>query len=533
MKNRFRFIILALLLSVVGPVSSQVNSDGTLPFNMIDKGDPVGIKAFFEEHDVNGYYGEKELTPLTYAIEQDQFKIVKLLVKLGADVNQLCDNKTPLIHTVEGNKLKIAQYLVKKGASVNDTTPTGNTALIYTSVQGSMEMAQFLVKNRININKTNQAGKTALDYANEFNNQSVGDYLRSLHTKSIASYYPDYLDGPHIVWTGEDEAIQFYMKRDSAKDETVTESKLLRIDKSPFHFKGLAGDTSTYIVIKEKTQPPTRYTNVEKIIAIGDVHGGYDSLIHFLKIHGVIDSQLNWSWGDGHLVFMGDIFDRGEKVTECLWLIYKLEYQAPKQGGMVHLILGNHELLVMEENINDIAEKYNYMTNYLNIFYSDFYAKDTEFGRWLRTKNVAIKIGDKLFVHGGISPSLLEKDIGLEEMNQLIANFLTNRVDSSEFEKTKFLLCGQGPLWYRGYITRDDTYPRIKESDLDKVLEFFDVSCVIIGHTNVSEVKGLYHKKVFATDIPFYLSKFTFQALMIEDDNFFVLGSDGSKYPLK
>ena len=524
---------MALLLLVVNPVSSKASSDGPLPFNEISKGDQTGIKAFFKEHDVNGYYGEKELTPLTYAIQQDQYKMVKLLVKLGADINQLCNNKTPLIHTVEGNKLKIAKYLIKKGAPVNDTTPTGNTALIYTAVQGDVEMAQFLVKNRIDLNKTNQAGKTALDYANEFNNQPVGDYLRSLHAKSVASYYPDYLDGPHIVWTGEDEAIQFYMKRDSAKDETVTESKLLRIDKSPFLFKGLAGDTSTYILIKEKKQLPAKYTSVNKILAIGDVHGGYDSLIHFLKIHDVIDNQLNWSWGDGHLVFMGDIFDRGEKVTECLWLIYELEYQAPRQGGMVHLILGNHELLVMGENINDVAEKYNYMTNYLSIFYSDFYAEDTEFGRWLRTKNIAIRIDDRLFVHGGISPSFLEKDIGLEEMNQLIAKFLYDRVDSSGLEKTRFLLGELGPFWYRGYISRGETYQRIKEHELDKVLDYFDISCVIIGHTNVSKVKSLYHNKVLATDIPFYLPKFTFQALMIEDDNYFVLGSDGSKNPLE
>lgn len=520
---------MVLWLSVVGPAGSQANGDGPLPFNKINLEDQAGVKAFFKEHDVNGYYGEKELTPLTYAILQDQYKMVRLLVKLGADVNQICSNKTPLIHTVEGNKIKTGKYLVKKGASVNDTTPTGNTALIYTAVQGDVEMAQFLVNNGIDINKINQAGKTALDYANEFNNNPVGDYLRSLHAKSIATYYPDYLDGPHIVWTGEDEAVQFYMRRDSAKDETFTESKLLKIDKSPFSFKGLAGDTSTYTIYKEKAQPPSRYHDVKKIIAIGDVHGGYDSLLHFLKIHDIIDDQLNWSWGDGHLVFMGDIFDRGEKVTESLWLIYKLEKQAPGHGGMVHYILGNHELLVMEDNINDVAEKYNYMTNYLNIFYSDFYAVDTEFGRWLRSKNIAIKIEDKLFVHGGISLPLVESGIGLEEMNQLVSRFLTNNVDSSDIEKIKLLLGEQGPFWYRGYITKGDNYHRIKESELNKVLEFYDVSHVIIGHTNVSEIKSLYHKKVLATDIPFYLSRFTFQALMIEGDNYFLLNSDGSK----
>ncbi len=533
MKNSIHYIVMALLLSVVGAIQTQANIDGPLPFSKISEGNSSAVKEFFKENDVNGFYGENELTPLTYAIQQDQYKMVKLLVKLGADINQLCRNKTPLIHTVEGNKIKIAKYLVKQGASVNDTTPTGNTALTYTAVQGDLEMAQFLVKNKIDINKINQAGKTALDYANEFNNIPVGNYLRSLHAKSIATYYPDYLDGPHIIWTGENEAVQFYMKRDSAKDETVTVSEALTINESPFRFKGLAGDTATYVLFKEKVQPPSRYNNVGKILAIGDVHGGYDSLVHFLKVHHVIDHTLNWSWDDGHLIFLGDIFDRGEKVTETLWLIYKLENQAPKDGGMVHLLLGNHELMIMEESTHDVAEKYNYMTNYLSIFYSDFYAKDTEFGRWLRTKNIAIKIDDKLFVHGGISPSFLQQDIGLEEMNLLIGKFLTDRVDSSGLENTRFLLGELGPFWYRGYISKSNAYPRIKESQLDKVLDYFDVTRVVIGHTNVSEVKGLYNNKVIATDIPFYLPKFAFQALMIEDDNYYILESDGNKIILK
>jgi len=526
-KDSVRLYTLILFLLFIGPLNSRADN-GSVPFDKIKKGDLAGVKSFFKEHDVNGYYGEKDLTPLTCAIQEGQYQVVKLLVKMGADVNQLCGSKTPLIHTVEGTRIRIAKYLLKKGASVNDTTPIGNTAMIYAGVQGELAMAQFLVENKIDYNKANKAGKTALDYANEFFNRPVGDYLRSLHAKSKATDYPDFIDGPHIVWTGDVDAIQFYMRRDSATDETFTETKSLRIDKSPFQFKGLGSDSSTYILYKEKKQPPAQYRDVSKILAIGDVHGGYDSLVCFLKIHGVINDQLNWSWGNGHLIFMGDIFDRGDKVTECLWLIYKLENQAPRQNGMVHLILGNHELLVMEESIKDISYKYDYMTNYLDIIYSDFFAEDTEFGRWLRTRNIAIKINDKLFVHGGISPAFLDMDIGFEEMNQLINKFLTRRVDTMGLEKTKFLLGEMGPFWYRGYISRSDSYQMIDEDQLDKILDFFDVSTVIVGHTNVKDIKGLYNNKVLATDIPFWMPKITFKALMIKGDIFFIMGSDGT-----
>jgi hypothetical protein len=506
---------------------------GTEPFSLIQDGNLPELKSFFKENDVNGFYGEKKMTPLAYAIQVNQYKVVKLLVKLGADVNQKSANLTPLIFTVEGTKLKIARYLLKKGASVNDTTPTGNTAIIYAAVQGTVTMAKFLVDNNIDFNKNNQAGNTALDYANDFNNRPVGDYLRTLNARSKASFYPNYLDGPHLVWTGQNEAIQFYMKRDSAKDKVITKTKTLFINESPFIFQGLDEDTATYLVIKETKRPIEKFENVSKVLAIGDVHGGYDSLVHFLQVNDVIDEQLNWSWNNGHLVFLGDIFDRGEKVTECLWLIYKLEHQADKYGGKVHYILGNHELLILESSLDDVAEKYRYMTNYLNISYPDFFAPDTEFGKWLRTRNIAIKINDKIYIHGGISPEFMDMDIGLEEMNRLISDFLSERVDTVNLEKTKFLLGEYGPFWYRGYITPHSSYDRISESDLDDILDYFGVSSIVVGHTNVRDIKGLYNKKILATDIPFYLPNFEFQGLLIEDDMFYVLNSSGNRNLLR
>ena len=38
-----------------------------------------------------------------------------------------------------------------------------------------------------------------------------------------------------------------------------------------------------------------------------------------MKSLGIIDKNLNWKFGKGHLVVLGDIFDRGSMVTEVLW----------------------------------------------------------------------------------------------------------------------------------------------------------------------------------------------------------------------
>ncbi|MEQ9007674.1 MAG: metallophosphoesterase, partial [Ekhidna sp.] len=85
---------------------------------------------------------------------------------------------------------------------------------------------------------------------------------------------------------------------------------------------------------------PSIFTGVDKIAALSDIHGQYDLAVEILRNNQIIDAELNWSFGDGHLVIVGDIFDRGDKVTVALWLIYELEQQARAVDGRVHYLLG-------------------------------------------------------------------------------------------------------------------------------------------------------------------------------------------------
>jgi hypothetical protein len=72
----------------------------------------------------------------------------------------------------------------------------------------------------------------------------------------------------------------------------------------------------------------TDFKTAGKIFVIGDMHGEYTRTAEMLRNYGITDELGNWTWGDGHLVFMGDIFDRGSEVVEALWMIYRLEKQA-------------------------------------------------------------------------------------------------------------------------------------------------------------------------------------------------------------
>ena len=101
------------------------------------------------------------------------------------------------------------------------------------------------------------------------------------------------------------------------------------------------------------------YSRVDSISVISDIHGEYHSYINLLKATGIIDDNLRWNFGQGHLVVLGDIFDRGDMVTEVLWHLFGLEKQALQAGGMVHVLLGNHELMILSKDLSYMSEKYN------------------------------------------------------------------------------------------------------------------------------------------------------------------------------
>ncbi len=171
------------------------------------------------------------------------------------------------------------------------------------------------------------------------------------------------------------------------------------------------------------------YPMPKRLIAISDIEGNFDAFQSFLVRNGVMDSNYAWTFGDGHLVLNGDFVDRGDQVSQVLWLIYKLEAQALAQGGKVHFILGNHEILNMQGNPSYADMKYiaaaqkvsglqswSQATQYL-------YSDKSETGRWLRSKNVAEKIGPYVFVHGGLNTTQVAAGLTLGEMNQIARQF--------------------------------------------------------------------------------------------------------------
>lgn len=278
--------------------------------------------------------------------------------------------------------------------------------------------------------------------------------------------------------------------------------------------------------------PPTFYPQPEKLFAISDIEGNFDAFQRTLQGNGVIDKKLNWSYGNGHLVLVGDFFDRGHNVTPVLWLVYRLEQQAEEAGGMVHFIIGNHEEMNMRGDVRYVKDRYIKAAKAMKISYQGLYSANTELGRWLRSKNVIEKIGKTIFVHGGLSPEMAQSRIRLEDMNKYARQYYG--MDKFRLEQkgggATAVFGKTGPMWYRGYFRG-----RLPQKEVDKTLDLYGAKYVVVGHTIVSKVSSLHEGRVIAIDVKHDIAaseKFT-NSLYFEGKKMYATNIDGEKMPIE
>jgi hypothetical protein len=274
----------------------------------------------------------------------------------------------------------------------------------------------------------------------------------------------------------------------------------------------------------------TEFEGVSRIAALSDIHGQYDTAVRLMSQNGVIDGAGNWDFGDGHLVVVGDIFDRGDQVTELLWLIHNLQVQAREAGGRVHFLLGNHETMTLEGDERYLNQKYRVTSGTTGKFYRELYGPDTYLGRWLRQLPLAITINNTAFVHGGFSRQMARHVGSIDRINKLYRTHLIDAEDMDEAtEETRMsLLHGRlGPLWYRGYFQREEFSNR----DLSYVLRRLDVDRIIVGHTSFTAIQSYFDDRVIAVD-----SSIKFggkgELLLIEDEQLSRGTIHGRRIPL-
>lgn len=335
-------------------------------------------------------------------------------------------------------------------------------------------------------------------------------------------------DGPYI----------FYEK-DGVTAYKVHSSKVYKQKLAAKKSNQLAAQTDDLrkafpVELKSKLTLESSVTAVrpERLFVLSDIEGEFEAFRKLLQANKIIDDQFNWTFGKGHLVFAGDMFDRGLQVTECMWLVYMLEEKAIAAGGHVHFVLGNHEIMNLQGDHRYVKEKYKENAKLMGKTIIQLYNENSELGRWLRTKNIIEKIGDLLFMHGGFSQELNNQPLSVEQLNATARPFYANSKAADNTDPKVGLLYNSmtSPFWYRLYY-RESENRRIykaKESQVDSTLQKFNVKHIITGHTIIADsITTHYNNKVINTDTRHREGKS--EALLIEGSNFYRVNAEGKK----
>jgi calcineurin-like phosphoesterase family protein len=214
------------------------------------------------------------------------------------------------------------------------------------------------------------------------------------------------------------------------------------------------------------------WTGVERIVAVGDVHGDADRFVEVLKAAKVIDKDQNWIAGKTHLVQVGDVLDRWPDSRKAMDLLMKLEGQAVKAGGRVHALIGNHEVMVLDGNWHYLTPG-EIKSHGGTKEFTKTMAADGKYGKWIRSHNAVIKINDSLFLHGGLDDRHGARS--LDDLNKSVRKHLAGKG-----ERANAATHPRGPLWYRGnaLMTGEDI-----DADLAVITKTHKVKRVVIGHT--------------------------------------------------
>jgi hypothetical protein len=279
----------------------------------------------------------------------------------------------------------------------------------------------------------------------------------------------------------------------------------------------------------------------ERIVAVGDVHGAFDTFVALLREAGIVDNRRRWAGGRTVFVQLGDVLDRGPDSRRVLDLIRQLERDAPKAGGRVVSLLGNHETMRMMLDLRYVttaeyaafreAGSADFRDRYFEAYSADRAAKararnepynaaavrkefydstplgalemhlafgrDGDYGKWLRAKDTIAIINGVAFVHGGVS--LAAAALGCDGINARIRDEIDSVSITSPAAPTSFVAGPEGPLWHRGLI-EGASERTVTAAELDEILKALGAHTIVVGHTVAPKVRTVQDGRVVQID---------------------------------
>jgi hypothetical protein len=214
-------------------------------------------------------------------------------------------------------------------------------------------------------------------------------------------------------------------------------------------------------------------------VAIGDLHGDLASTREALRLAGAIDENDRWIGKNLTLVQTGDQLDRGDDEPEILALLDRLAEEAPKSGGRVIILNGNHELMnvagdlryVTEGGFADYAPQRDPRNKEAR---AKAFAPGSELAKKLAERPLIVAVGDTLFSHAGVLPEHI--GYGIDRINEETSLWLRGERPAPRVVNDE-----NAPVWTRLYGS--DQLGTGACATLSRVLAALNVKRLVIGHT--------------------------------------------------
>lgn len=489
---------------------------------------------FFQNNKENttnaNYLFSNKKSAVYYTIKYNKKDICRILLQNGADPNLIVGRFSLLEWAISTNRNRITRLLLEYGAEVNKVNTKKNTALFFASKTNNFALCKILVNGGANPLYKNSRDKLASDYTIYFEDQKTYKYLKQAELLAQnQDTLPSFRDGPYIYWEGENQIVLKYFERNKLANTSRLLENTISIGNKDTLIRGMRWDTNQYH-IKLNYEPNATKINTEaKIFVMGDIHGRYNALINLLINNNIIDQEKNWRFDQGQLVFLGDVFDRGGMVTETLWFLHELKFQAQEAGGDVHLLLGNHEIMTLSGDHRYLHPKYDFFAQLTRTDHYQLYGKNTVLGKWLRAQNIILQINDYLFTHAGISPQIAEHNYSYADINYMMLNYFYSN-EAPQKGSPEFIIMGStGPLWFRGYMDYGKRKPQVTQEFINQYMDSKGLRNMVLGHNEQKEISMSFDGKIISVDVAINKSGSSAQGLLIDGENIYRCKANGSK----
>lgn len=272
----------------------------------------------------------------------------------------------------------------------------------------------------------------------------------------------------------------------------------------------------------------TRIPSVDRLVAIGDIHGDLQKARQALMAAQVMDENDKWIGGNTTVVQVGDLLDRGGDEIKVIYLLEKLKQQANKSGGRMVILNGNHEIMNVEgdfrfvtpagmEEFKRWAHWYTVGNDMKNLCEGLGHQRDIFEGipavlpeawrarmaalrpggpissRFLSTHPTVVIVGGSVFVHGGLLPT--HSHHGLERMNEEVKNWI---LGGKGQRGPPYVHGKDGVVWLRKYST-SESHCTLLEKALASIP---GAKRMIVGHTiQTLGINGACENRVIRVDV--------------------------------